>query len=404
METDAHAELRADVPLFLDEGAQRGVVGIRGVLLETEGGRHEVDRHAQHLAEREHDGGGLGRGEAGQLVDGQLAQVAAADRRGERRSASGSVFLVATLHLEHRRPDRGEELVEGGVVELESGGGDARAGLGHDDGRDVGHLGRLVERHLRREVEGDVAGEQAAADERVLAIVEFAADGLVVGVERPGDLPVMETGLELGEYAAVAHALDALALVALGDVGADEGERHGVEPVGEHGVDVVDELARNGILVGGEADLEGAHRPLDGRPVQRGEARADAQRALAEPGRGRGENRRGRVMLLDEVLQLEQVGPGGGEEGRAGMGHAVSQRSGAGVQFPGAVTRSVFPQRPFPSGGREPALLILGSLAGHEVGGQGRPVETEVRRNARVRGDTQVVLEKELVDRGHGRS
>jgi hypothetical protein len=97
----------------------------------------------------------------------------------------------------------------------------------------------------------------------------------------------VEAGLEFGEHAAVAHALDALALVALGDVGADEGERHGVEPVAEHGVHVIDELARDGVLVGGEADLEGAHRPLDGRPVQRGEARADAERAAAELGRRR---------------------------------------------------------------------------------------------------------------------
>jgi len=100
VETDADAELRAHAPLGLDELLQRGVVGIRRVLLEAEGRGHEIDWHAEHLAEREHDGGGLGRGQAGQLVDREFAQVGAADRRGERGGAGRGVFLVAALHLE----------------------------------------------------------------------------------------------------------------------------------------------------------------------------------------------------------------------------------------------------------------------------------------------------------------
>ena len=46
-------------PLLLDERAQGGVVGIRRVLLKAEGGGDEIDRHAEGLAEREHDGSGL---------------------------------------------------------------------------------------------------------------------------------------------------------------------------------------------------------------------------------------------------------------------------------------------------------------------------------------------------------
>ena len=61
-------------------------------------------------------------------------------------------------------------------------GGHARPGPRDGIRRQVGKRGGAVEREFGRKVEGDVAGEQAAADERVLAAVELAADGLVVGV------------------------------------------------------------------------------------------------------------------------------------------------------------------------------------------------------------------------------
>ena len=286
-----------------------------------------------------------GRGETRQLVNRELAEIGAADLGGESGLAGGGVFLVAPLHLEHRRPDGREQLVEGGVIEGQARGGDARAGLGDDVGGDVGEFRRLVEREFRREVEGDVAGEQAALDEGVLTDVELAADGLVVGVEGPRDLAAVEAGLQLREHAAVAHALDALALMPLGNVRADEGERHGVEPVGQHGVDVVDELAGDGILVGRQAHLEGAHRPLHRRPVQRGETRADAQRAAAELGGAGGEDRRGRVVLLDEVLQREEVDPRSREERGPRVGHTTHERGTRAVEFhaqsPAAFSTSV---------------------------------------------------------------
>ena len=66
----------------------------------------------------------------------------------------------------------------------------------------------------------------------------------------------VEAGLQFREDTAVAHALDALALVALGDISADEGEGHGVELAGEHHIGVVNKLARDGVLVGRDADAE----------------------------------------------------------------------------------------------------------------------------------------------------
>ena len=148
----------------------------------------------------------------------------------------------------------------------------------HPRGRVVRHLGL---RQLRRKIERDVARQHAARHQRVLAVVELAADRLVVGVEAPRDAAAVEAVPQLGQHAAVAHALDALALVALGHVGADEGEGHRVQLAGEHHVHVVHQLPRDGILVRREAHAERAHRPVHRRPVQGREARADPQRAPA---------------------------------------------------------------------------------------------------------------------------
>ena len=56
---------------------------------------------------------------------------------------------------------------------------------------------------------------------------------------------MMKARLKLRKHAAVTHTLDALALMALGDLGADEGKRHGIEPPRKHGIHVVDQLTRN---------------------------------------------------------------------------------------------------------------------------------------------------------------
>ena len=102
----------------------------------------------------------------------------------------------------------------------------------------------------------------------------------------------MKAGLELRQHAAVAHAFDALSLMPLGHVRADERERHRVEPPLEHRVDVEHQLARNAVLIRGDAEIQRAHRPLDGRPMQRGETRADPERAAAEIGAGGRKDRR----------------------------------------------------------------------------------------------------------------
>ena len=403
MEADAHAVFRAHVPLRLDEFAQARIVGIRRIFLEAESGGNEIDRHAHHFTEREHDGGGLGRGQAGQFIDREFAQVSAARLGSERGGASGGVFLVATLHLQHRRPDGAEQFAKSGIVELDAGGGDASAGLGDDVSGNRAELRRLVEGKFRREIEGNVTGQQAAGHERVFPAVEFAADGLVVGVERPGDPAVMETGLQLRKHAAVAHALDTLTLMPLGYVGADERERHGVEPVVQHRIDVVHQFAGNGILIGGQPDLQRAHGPLDSRPVQGRETRADAERTAAELGsRGR-EDRRGSVALLDEILEFEQIRPGGGKHRGRPNRNAAGKRLGDGMQFPGAIARGIFQQRELTGRGGEAALGEFFGLASADVGQQRVPIETEVGADTGILCNAQVVFEEELIDGGHER-
>ena len=167
-------------------------------------------------------------------------------------------------------------------------------------------------RQLRREIESDIAREHAAGDELVFAHIEFSADRLVIGVEAPRDPAAVKTGFQFREHAAVAHALDALALVALGHIGADEGKRNAVELSREHRVDVVDQFARDRILVGGHADTQVRHRPLDRRPVQRRETarrcRACCDRACS---RRRRENRRPGIVLLNQIFQPQQIGESG---------------------------------------------------------------------------------------------
>ncbi len=128
----------------------------------------------------------------------------------------------------------------------------------------------------------------------------------------------------------MAHPLDALALVALGNVGADEGEGHGVEPALQHRLHVVDQLARNRVLVGGDPEAQLGHGPFDRRPVQGREAGADPERALAQAAaRGR-EDGGARIVLLDQILQPQQV-----REGRRKIGLARRSRHPVG-EHPGS--------------------------------------------------------------------
>ena len=143
------------------------------------------------------------------------------------------------------------------------------------------HPSGRIDRHLRlgelgREIERDVTRQDAAADECVFTGIELAANWLMVGVEAPGDAPAVEAGLQLRQHTAVAHAFDALALMAFGHAGPDEGKGHRVEMSFEHRINVVHQLARDAVLVGGHAEPECAHRPFHSRPVQGRETRADA--------------------------------------------------------------------------------------------------------------------------------
>src|SRR5207302_3815211 len=125
--------------------------------------------------------------------------------------------------------------------------------------------------------------------------------------------------------------------------------------------DVVDEFARNRILVRRQAERERAHRPLRRRPVQRRETRAEPERALAEFFGGGRENRARGIFFLREIFQLQQI-----REGRRENRRAVRERFAAVErgrvfrgEFPRAVAgRRIFQQHKLTRRRREPALLI----------------------------------------------
>jgi hypothetical protein len=114
------------------------------------------------------------------------------------------------------------------------------------------------------------------------------------------------------------------------------------------------------------------------------------------------EDGRAGVLLLDEVFQLEQVGPRGRIPGRARQRDAVGERRGPAVELPRTVALGILHEGELAGRGGKSALRVRGDLAGLEVGLERRPVEAKVGRDARVLGDTQIVLEEEGVDGGHG--
>jgi hypothetical protein len=69
VEADAGTEAVAYLPGHAHASLELGVVVEREVLLEAERRRHEVNLQVQRLAEREHDGQRLRRGETRELVD-----------------------------------------------------------------------------------------------------------------------------------------------------------------------------------------------------------------------------------------------------------------------------------------------------------------------------------------------
>ena len=197
MEADAHPESPANLPLARNHRAQGRVVRIRRVLLEPEGWGDEVHRHAEHVAQSEHDRGCIRRGQPGQFVNGELAQIAAAFSGSKGGFACSPVFVIALLHLEHRRPDPAEQPFEFRGLQRQPRLRDAGPHLLHQVRCDGRQPGRLAERQFGREVECDVARQQTAPDKGILTRIVFAANRLVVCVETPGQLAAMEPGLEL---------------------------------------------------------------------------------------------------------------------------------------------------------------------------------------------------------------
>ncbi len=123
---------------FSIERAQRGVVRVRRVLLKAECRRHEVDVHAERLAQRQHRRGRLRCRQARQLVDGQLAQVTPSDFRRERGVSRAARYLSSRRFIfSQRRPDVGQEPGEIGFVHGEPHRRDARAHPVDECRRDV---------------------------------------------------------------------------------------------------------------------------------------------------------------------------------------------------------------------------------------------------------------------------
>ncbi len=404
MESDARIESAAHGPLVLNQPSQRGVVWIGRVLLKSKRRGDEIDAHPQRLAQRQHH-----------IVDRQFPQVGPPCVGGKRLPAHRLILVVTPFHLFHRGPHVRQEFRERVVFHREARGRHARA---HAIDQARGHMvsyprhgvGRHVRlRQLRRQIERDVAGQQTPAHERILARIKLAANRLMVGVETPRDAPQMKSGLQFGEHAAMAHSFNALTLVPLGHAGADEWKRHGVEPAFEHCVDVVYQLARNAVLVRGDAQVDSAHRPFHRGPMQRRKSRANAQRAPAEVRGGCRENRRRRIELLHEILQAKQVFPTGREGRRAFVsGNAIGKdirRSidFRGVKAPRAVSRLlVLDHRPGTGCGFERARRpLLQKSAVVERPAQRRPIQAEIRADARIAGDAEIVIEEKLIDASH---
>ena len=400
MKADADPKLPAYVPLPPDHGPQGGVVGIGRVLLKAERGGDKVHRHAQPLAQGEHDGRGFRRRQAGKLVDGKLAQVPPANVGGKGRVARRAVFPVAPLHLDHRGPHEAEQPLEFRGLQHQPDFRDAGADLPDQFGGDGRQLGRLVQRQFGREVKGDVTGQEAAPHQGVLPAVELAANGLVVGVETPGQPAAMEPGFQLGQHRAVAHSLHALSLMPLGDIRPDEREGNGVEPALQHGVQVKDELPRDAVLISRHPQIQHAHRPFDGGPVQRGETCPDADRAAGQVSARGGKNRRVGIVGQDQVLETKQVFPRGGKGAVLAInGDTLGQNlPGLGargrVQDPGAITGlAVLKEHPAAIG-RDKAALGQGPFGqpGAQLWNQGRPIEAKIGADARILRDAQVML------------
>jgi len=144
--------------------------------------------------------------------------------------------------------------------------------------------------------------------------------------------------------------------------------------------------------------------------MQRGEARADTEGAATELLGRAGEDRGGRIVLLDEVLQPEKIRERRRENRRAVFQRrTISQRghrcrARAGIEAPGAVARGdVFEQHPLAHRRLEAAVRPhvdrLGALDG---GPQRRPIKAEIGRHAGVGRDAEVVLKEKRIDVGHG--
>jgi len=126
---------------------------------------------------------------------------------------------------------------------------------------------------------------------------------------------------------------------------------------------------------------------------------ADAERALAELGAGRREDRRFRVVLLDEIFQTEQIRP------RRGESVVPSESTAPPSSTCGALAASFHAQSPVAASSTSPPGTGLGfeaalfpGLDARIVGGQlndeSRPIEAVVGAHAGVGGDRRLFCSK----------
>ncbi len=199
-----------------------------------------------------------------------------------------------------------------------------------------------------------------------------------------------------------------------GTFGADEGERHGVEAPLEHRVHVVDQLARDAVLVRGHAELERAHGPLHRRPVQRGEPGADPEGARcpsSPPAGGEDRRLRGRAPAPGSSgaadsprsrgrqgsVAAHEVGPQRPGRAQGRVRRAESPRAVAGA--------GVLEQRPCARGGLKAAIS---GRCRRRPRCLTRPLPASAGQSRQKSGlthgfcgDAQPVPDKESVDRRH---
>ena len=129
----------------------------------------------------------------------------------------------------------------------------------------------------------------------------------MIRIEAPSNTTLMKSGLQLRHHATMTHTLHRLTLMSFGNIRSDKRKWYSVQLIRKHHIHVVYQFPRNAVLVSGHPDTQIRHRPIDARPMQSRETRADTQCAFPEiASRARKNSARG-VDLLYSILDRNQV-------------------------------------------------------------------------------------------------